>query len=89
MPLARTFFDFTVGEQPLGRVVVSYIKPFQHGVMLISSSNYTQMCKSFMTSRVKSHIANQQSPKDSREVSLPSLHCVTEADNQLPSPVYG
>lgn len=89
MPLARTFFDFTVGDQPLGRVVVSQIRTFHCQATLISSSNYTQMCKSFMTSRVKSHIANQQSPKDSRKVSLPSLHFVTEADYQLPSPMYG
>ena len=70
MPLARTFFDFAVGDQPLGRVVVSQIRTFHCQATLISSSNYIQMCKSFMTSRVKSHIANQQSPKDSREVSL-------------------
>lgn len=70
MPLARTFFDFTVGEQPLGRVVVSYIKLFHFQAMLISSSNYIQMCKSWMTSLTRPHLTDQQSPKDSREVSL-------------------
>lgn len=70
MPLARTFFDFAIGDQPLGRVVVSSPTPIAIRTTLMSSSNYIQMCKSFMTSRAKSHIANQQSPKDSREVSL-------------------
>jgi hypothetical protein len=43
MPRARTFFDFTVGEQALGRVVVSS-KIWTIDQELNSSSNYITMC---------------------------------------------
>jgi len=69
MPRARTFFDFTVGEQPLGRVVVSQINwPTEQ--QLISSSNCIMMCMSLSLSIMLTF----QSPKDSREVSCPSRY---------------
>ena len=70
MPNPRTFFDLTVGDKPLGRVVVSC----SLRITADGSLNSSPMCKFAILARpairpLLLQFADVQCPENSREVS--------------------